>query len=155
MPAKKLKQFLEDCGITYVSIEHSPAYTAPVVARSAHVSGKDFAKTVIVKIEGDMAMVVLPANRKIVLTELRDLLLSDKVELATEDEFIDRFPDCELGAMPPFGHMYGMHVYMEQSLTQFPELAFNAGTHREVIKMATRDYLHIADPLVMEFATVE
>lgn len=154
MPAKKLKQFLEDRGVKYASIEHSPAYTASVVAKSAHISGSDFAKTVIVKIEAEMAMVVLPAHRKIVLSELRELLASDRVELASEDEFINRFPDCELGAMPPFGNIYGMNVYLEHSLTKYPEIAFNAGTHREVIKMSTNEYLRLADPIVLDFATV-
>ncbi|MFT3867019.1 MAG: YbaK/EbsC family protein [Nibricoccus sp.] len=154
MPAKKLKQFLDDCGVKYISIQHSPAYTASVVAKSAHISGNDFGKTVIVKIEDEMAMVVLPAHRKIVLSELRDLLGSDSVELASEDEFIDRFPDCELGAMPPFGNLYGMRVYLEHTLTRYPEIAFNAGTHREVIKMPMMDYLHYAEPIVLDFATV-
>lgn len=154
MPAKKLKQFLDDRGVKYVSIQHSPAYTASLVAKSAHISGSDFAKTVIVKNEGEMTMVVLPAHRKIVISELRDLLLSDEVELASEDEFIGRFPDCELGAMPPFGTLYGMRVYMDQSLAKYPEIAFNAGNHREVIKMDTDDYMQLAEPIVMDFATV-
>lgn len=153
MPAKKLKQFLDDRGVKYVSIEHSPAYTASVVARSAHISGSDFAKTVIVKIDGEMAMVVLPAHRKIILSELCDLLC-EKVELASEDEFIGRFPDCELGAMPPFGSIYDMRVYLEHTLIKYPEIAFNAGTHREIIKMATKDFLRLADPIVLDFATV-
>jgi Ala-tRNA(Pro) deacylase len=153
MPAKKLKQFLDDRGAKYVSIEHSPAYTASVVARAAHISGRDFAKTVIVKIEGEMAMVVLPANRKIILAELCELL-SETVEIASEEEFIGRFPDCELGAMPPFGNVYGMRAYLEHSLIKYPEIAFNAGSHREVIKMATKDYLRLADPIVLDFATV-
>ena len=154
MPAKKLKQFLDDRGVKYVSIQHSPAYTASVVARSAHVSGSDFGKTIIVKIEGEMAMVVLPAHRKIVISELRELLDSNSVELATESEFIDRFPDCELGAMPPFGNLYGMKVFLEHRMTRYPEIAFNAGNHCEVIRMSMRDYLLYAEPVVLDFATV-
>lgn len=154
MPARKLKQFLDDRGVKYVSIQHSPAYTASIVAKSAHISGSDFGKTVIVKTEGEMAMVVLPAHRKIVLSELRELLASDYVELASEDEFMDLFPDCELGAMPPFGHLYGMRVYLEHSLTRYPLISFNAGTHREVIRMPMIDYLHLAEPIVLDFATV-
>jgi Ala-tRNA(Pro) deacylase len=153
MPATKLKQFLDDRGVMYVSIQHSPAYTASMVAKSAHIGGADFAKTVIVKTEGEMAMVVLPSHRKIVLSELRELL-SERVELASEDEFIGRFPDCELGAMPPFGNIYGMRVYLEYSLTKYPQIAFNAGNHREVLKMSTKDYLRLADPVVLDFATV-
>ena len=108
----------------------------------------------IVKIDGHLAMVVLPAHRKIVLSELRDLLLSDKVELATEDEFQGRFPDCEIGAMPPFGNLYDLPVYIDQSLTGHPNIAFNAGTHREVIKMASDDFEYLVNPVVMDLVTV-
>lgn len=154
MPAKKLKAFLDGHGVKYRCVQHSPAYTAPEIAASTHVSGSDFAKTVIVKIDGRMTMVVLPAHRKIVLSELRDLLPSGTVELATEEEFINRFPDCELGAMPPFGNLYGMPVYLDARLTEHPEIAFNAGTHREVIKMASEDFDELVHPIVMELATV-
>jgi len=153
MPANTLKKFLDSRGVKYVSIQHSPAYTAPEVAESAHIAGSDFAKTVIVKIDGQMAMVVVPAQRKIVLSELRDLLVSDKVQLATEDEFKGRFPDCEVGAMPPFGNLYDMSVYIDQSLTGHPEIAFNAGTHREVIKMASDDFAQLVNPIVMDLVS--
>jgi Ala-tRNA(Pro) deacylase len=153
MPARKLKEFLDSRGVKYVSIQHSPAFTAPEIAASAHIAGSDFAKTVIVKIDGQMAMVVLPAHRKIVISELRDLLLSEKVELATEDEFMGRFPDCDLGAMPPFGNLYDMPVYIDKSLTEHPEIAFNAGTHREVIKMPWEHFSLLADPIVMDLVT--
>lgn len=151
MPAKKLKEFLDSRDVKYVSTQHSLAYTAPEVAESAHIAGADFAKTVIVKINGDMAMVVLPANRKIILGDLRDML-GEKVELATEDEFERRFPDCELGAMPPFGNLYGLPVYVAKSLADEPEIAFNAGNHREVIKMKFSDFAELVQPTVMDFA---
>ncbi len=154
MPAKKLKEFLDSRDVKYVSIQHSRAFTAPEIAQLAHIAGSDFAKTVIIKTEGQMAMVVLPAHRKIVLSDLRDLLLSDKVELASEDEFKGRFPDCEPGAMPPFGNLYDMPVYLEKSLTGHPEIAFNAGTHREVIKIASDDFAQLVHPIVMDFAMV-
>lgn len=153
MPSKKLKEFLDSRGVKYVSIQHSIAYTAPEVAESAHIAGRDFAKTVIVKVDGEMAMVVLPANRKIVLSDLRDILVGSKVELATEREFQSRFPDCELGAMPPFGNLYGLRVYVAKSLTEENEIAFNAGTHREVIKMNFADYVDLVQPTVMDFIT--
>ena len=135
MPARTLKKYLDDHGVKYVRIEHSLAYTAPEVAASANVSGSHFAKTIIVKLDRDMAMLVLPANRKVVLSELREMMLSDKVELASESEFQARFPDCELGAMPPFGNLYGLPVYVAKCLADEDEIAFNAGTHREVITM--------------------
>lgn len=153
MAATKLKTFLNSRGVKYVTIEHSPAYTAPETAASAHVSGRDFAKTVIVDIGGEMVMVVLPANRKIVLSALREMLANQNVKLATEDDFIERFPDCELGAMPPFGNLYGLPVYVAESLAEEPEIVFNAGTHREVIKMSFADFAELVQPTVLDFTT--
>lgn len=153
MPAKKLKQFLDSRGVEYTCINHAPAFSASDVAASAHVDSRDFAKTIIVKIAGQMAMIVLPANRKIVLPELRELLGRHDVDLATEDEFRNRFPDCELGAMPPFGNLYGLPVYVSQSLADESEIAFNAGTHAEVIKMAFADYAPLVKPQIVDFVT--
>jgi Ala-tRNA(Pro) deacylase len=101
-----------------------------------------------------MAMVVLPANRKIVLSDLREMIGDHELKLASEDDFIARFPDCELGAMPPFGNLYGLPVYVAQSLTEEPEIAFNAGTHREVFKMAYDDFENLVQPVVLDFATI-
>lgn len=153
MATMKLKAFLNGRGVKYVTIAHSPAFTAEETAASAHISGRDFAKTVIVEIGGQLAMVVLPANRRIVLSDLREMLMDQDVRLATEDEFIERFPDCELGAMPPFGNLYGLPVYVAQSLADEPEIVFNAGTHREVIKMSFTDFADLVQPTVLDFAT--
>src|SRR5438132_3095889 len=140
MPVKTLKEFLDKEKIKYVSIMHSTAYTAQEVAASAHVTGKELAKTVIVELDGKMAMAVLPANRKIVLQDLRDVTGSDQVKFASEDEFQQKFPECETGAMPPFGNLYGMEVYVAESLTDNEEIALNAGSHTEVIKLAYREF---------------
>ena len=153
MPVKKLKDFLNNQKVKYVTITHSPAYTAQEVAASAHVSGKDVAKTVIVKLDGKTAMAVLPANRKIVLQDLRDVTGADRVRFATEDEFQSLFPECETGAMPPFGNLYGMEVYVAPDLTEEEEIAFNAGSHTELIKMAYRDFERLVTPKVMNFTT--
>ena len=153
MPAKKLKEFLDSQRIKYVSIQHSPAFTAQEIAASTHVSGRDFAKTVIVKVEGVMAMVVLPANRKVVLADLRETLGAEQAKFASEEEFKSRFPDCELGAMPPFGNLYGMEVFVAPSLTEEAEIAFNAGTHTEIIKLAYADFERIVKPKVINFTT--
>src|ERR1041385_3690558 len=113
MPVKKLKEFLDENRVKYVSIQHSKAYTAQEVAASAHVPGKAMAKVVIVEMDGEMAMAVLPANRKIVLQDLREITGSDEVKFASEEKFRKNFPDCETGAMPPFGDLYGMDVFVE------------------------------------------
>ncbi|HEY9172316.1 MAG TPA: YbaK/EbsC family protein [Verrucomicrobiae bacterium] len=153
MPVKKLKQFLDANNVKYVSIIHSPAYTAQEVAASAHIPGKALAKTVIVDLDGELAMAVLPANRRVVLQDLRDLTGSDRVKFASEDTFKARFPDCEVGAMTPFGHLYDMEVFAAESLRENKEIAFNAGSHVEVIKLAYEDFERLAKPNVMAFTT--
>ena len=151
MPVKTLKQFLDKEKIKYVSIVHSTAYTAQEVAASAHITGKELAKTVIVELDGKMAMAVLPANRKIVLQDLREVTGCDEVKFASEEEFREKFPDCETGAMPPFGNLYGMDVYAAAGLADNDEIAFNAGSHTEVIRMAFRDFDKLVRPRVMSF----
>ena len=153
MPAQKLKSFLDGHGTRYTSLVHSPAYTAQEVAASAHVKGKHFAKTVIIMIDDELAMAVLPADRKVVLQELREITGSDHVRFATEDEFENVFGDCDVGAMPPFGNLYGMDVFVAPSLEENDEIAFNAGTHTEVITMPYRDFERLVEPKVMSFTT--
>jgi len=152
MPAKTLKKFLDDNGIRYVTIEHSKAYTAQDIAAKAHISGKDVAKTVMVKIGGRMAMAVLPASRMVDLEHLRDVAGASTAELATESEFKDRFPGCEVGAMPPFGNLYGLDVYVDESLREDEEIAFNAGSHTELVRLAYADFERLVKPRVLEFA---
>lgn len=153
MPVRKLKEFLDKEKIKYVSIIHSTAYTAQEVAASAHITGRELAKTVIVELDGEMAMAVLPANRKIVLQDLREVTGTDKVKFASEEEFKKKFPDCETGAMPPFGNLYGMDVFLAESLTGNHEIAFNAGSHTEVIKLAFEDFERLVKPKVVSFTT--
>lgn len=153
MPVKKLKEFLDQNHVKYVTIAHSMAYTAQEVAASAHVSGRALAKVVIVEIDGKMAMAVLPANRKVVLQDLREITGSDQVKFVAEDRFKDRFPDCEIGAMPPFGNLYGMNVYVADSLADNDEIAFNAGSHEEVIRLAYHDFERLVKPRVVAFTT--
>ena len=153
MPARRLKEFLDSHRIKYVSIVHSPAYTTQEVAASAHIPGREMVKTVMVKIEGEMAMAVLPSNRKVVMQDLREITGCDDVKLAGEAEFQDLFPDCEIGAMPPFGNLYGMEVYAAPSLEADEQIAFNAGTHTEVIKMAYADFARLVEPNVAAFTT--
>ena len=153
MPVKKLKEFLDTNHVKYVSVIHSQAYTAQEVAASAHVSGKAMAKTVIVELDGQMAMAALPANRKIILQDLRDVTGSDKVKFASEEDFKGRFPDCEIGAMPPFGNLYGMELYAAESLSENEEIAFNAGSHTEIIKLSYKDFERLAKPRTVSFTT--
>lgn len=146
MPSKKLKDFLDNNDIKYISIMHSLAFTAVDIAKSVHIPSKEMAKTVIVKNEGNLAMAVVPANYKVNLDTLRLALDADTLELATEQEFFSQFSDCEVGAMPPFGNLYDMDVYVAESLTEDEKISFNAGTHSEIIQMDYRDYEKLVKP---------
>ena len=152
MPARRLKDFLDEQGVKYVTIGHSPAFTAQEIAATAHISGKEVAKTVMVKIEGTMAMAVLPASSPVDFKLLRDAAGAKKVELASEDEFGDLFPECEVGAMPPFGNLYDLAVYADEQLAEDEEIAFNAGSHKELVKLAYADFARLVEPKVAAFA---
>ncbi|MEP9410551.1 MAG: YbaK/EbsC family protein [Candidatus Brocadia sp.] len=152
MPVKRLKEFLDSYNIKYITISHSRAFTAQETAKSAHIPVKELAKTVMVKIDGKMAMAVLPASCKVDFDLLRKATGSGKVEIADEKEFKNLFPECEVGAMPPFGNLYGMDVFVARSLAEDEEIAFNAGSHRELVRMAYKDFERLVKPKVMEFS---
>lgn len=151
MPAQKLKDFLDRHNIKYVTISHSLAYTAQEVAASAHIAGKELAKTVMVKIDGKMAMAVLPASYKVNLELLKTAAGASKVELANEQEFRDMFAESEVGAMPPFGNLYSMEVFVDESLSEDEEIAFNDGSHTELLKLAYRDFERLVKPKAAKF----
>ncbi|MGH8586320.1 MAG: aminoacyl-tRNA deacylase [Gammaproteobacteria bacterium] len=151
MPVKKLKEFLDSHRVKYVNIVHSRAYTAQEIAASAHVPGRELAKAVMVKVDGRIAMAVLPALYQIDFERLRVAIGAGNVELASETEFQDRFPECELGAMPPFGNLYGMEVYAARRLSEDREIAFNAGSHTKLIKLAYADFERLVSPKVVDF----
>ena len=152
MPVKKLKAFLDENEVRYMTLTHSSAYTSQEIAASAHVSGKEFAKTVIIKINGEMAMAILPASYHIDFDSLKEIFGTKNVSLASEAEFKGRFPDCEIGAMPPFGNLYGLGVYVADSITKNDMIAFNAGSHTEVIKLSYTDYQRLVKPWVFRFS---
>ena len=149
MACAKLQEYLDERHVRYVAIKHSPAFTAQEVAAAAHIPGKEVAKTVVVKLDGSMAMVVLPAPRMVRLNHLKVETGADRVELASEEEFKGRFPDCEVGAMPPFGNLYEMRTLVEETLSEDEEIAFNAGTHTELIRMAYSDFEKLVRPEVL------
>ncbi len=154
MSLTTLKQFLDNNQIKYIVISHSLAYTAQGIAALAKIPGKELAKTVIVKIDGALlAMAVVPASRQVDLAMLKSVANAKSVELAAESEFRDRFHDCETGAMPPFGNLYGMPVFADESLAQDQEIAFNAGSHRELVRLAWEDFARLAVPKIAKLAT--
>jgi Ala-tRNA(Pro) deacylase len=152
MPSKKLKEFLDNNKVKYTSIKHSPAYTAQEIAARSHTSGKEMAKTVMVKIDNKMAMAVLPASYKIDFEALMEVTGSDNIDLASEEEFKYMFPDCEIGAMPPFGNLYDLSVYVAEKLAEDEEISFNAGTHSELIRMTYKDFEQLVKPEVLKFS---
>jgi Ala-tRNA(Pro) deacylase len=151
MPVQKLKDYLDKNKIRYVSIRHSTAYTASAVAASAHVKGKNLAKSVIVKLDGKMTMVVLPSQYRVDLERLRTACKAGSAELATEEEFARTFPNCEEGAMPPFGNLYRVPVVVEKSLAEDQEIAFNACSHSELIQLSYEDFARLVKPQVAVF----
>ncbi len=136
MPLTILREFLDSHNVRYIVISHSPAFTAQGIAALAHIPGKELAKTVMVKMDHSLVMAVLPASFHVDLSRLKAQAQATTVELASESEFKDRFPDCETGAMPPFGNLYGIKVFADESLAKDKEIAFNAGSHRELVRLA-------------------
>lgn len=152
MALKKLKEYLDENKVRYMTISHSPAYTAQEMAAMAHMPGKEIAKTVLVKIDGRLAMAVLPGSFRINFEELKKVTGSENVRLADEHEFIDKFPDCEVGAMPPFGNLYGLEVFVANNLAEDEEIAFNACSHSQMIKMSYADFEKLVKPVRLDFA---
>lgn len=135
-----------------MTISHSVAFTAKEIAALTHLSNKELAKTVIVRIDGTMAMAVLPASYDVDLVALRAAIGAKSVTLAKESEFKDRFPECDIGAMPPFGNLYGMAVYVDESLSKDKDIAFNAGTHEELLQVSYADFARLVNPTVLRFS---
>lgn len=152
MPATRIKNFLDENQIKYTLVTHSVAYTAQDLASITHIPGREVAKTVILKVDGEFAMAVLPASVDVDLEVLQAVLEANRVRLAVESEFRSHFPDCETGAMPPFGNLYAMPVYVDESLTRDEEIAFPAGSHRELLRIAYADFKRLVNPKVLRFS---
>jgi Ala-tRNA(Pro) deacylase len=151
MILKELRECLDSHDVKYTIISHSPAFTAQEIAATAHISGREVAKTVIVNTEDKKVMVVLPASHMIDFRLLSEGLGTKKTILATETEFKDLFENCEVGAMPPFGSLFGMDVVVSKALAEDEEIAFNAGTHRELVMMRYADFERLVHPKILNF----
>jgi Ala-tRNA(Pro) deacylase len=147
MPAERLRKYLDEEHVKYVTLKHSKAYTAREVAESAHLVAKKLAKTVMVNIDGEMAMVVVPASNRVDVERLKEAVGASDVELTPEWQFKGKFPDCEVGAMPPFGNLYEMKVFVSQTLREDEEIAFNAGSHTELFQVAYQDFERLVEPI--------
>jgi len=152
---KRLKEYLDQNKIKYQVIIHSIAYTSQEIAALAHVPGSEMAKVVLVKTNSGMIMTVLPASHIVDLRRLKEITGSSQVILAREEEYQSRFDECEAGAEPPFGEFFGMKVYLSTVLSEQPRLVFNAGNHKELVSMATEDYMALVKPEVSSFSIKE
>jgi Ala-tRNA(Pro) deacylase len=151
---KQITEFLDSRHVWYQYSTHSPAYTAQGLAHVQHVSGKELAKVVMVKADNNMVMAVVPASHRVDLDKFAELLQAKSLRLATEEEFRNCFPDCELGAMPPFGNLYHLDVWMDSALQAHPNIVFNAGTHVEAIQMSFADFERLVMPKIGSFSVL-
>lgn len=152
MPVRPVAEFLDQHQIRYHCYNHPPADTAQEIAHYAHISGHELAKTVILNADGRFVMAVLPAHEYVELERLREIMGANRLQLAREDEFRGLFPWCEPGGEPPFGILYGLDVYMDADLMANETIAFNAGTHTEVMKMDTSEFRYLVHPKVARFS---
>lgn len=146
MLSPRLHHFFDQQHVPYTTLAHARTVTAQETADAAHIGNRDFAKTVMLKVDGALAMMVMPAAYRVDLMRLSRALGGPVVELAEEPEFKDAFPDCEVGAMPPFGNLYGVPVFVDERLTAQDEIAFNAGTHTEAVRMPYAEFERLALP---------
>lgn len=152
MSPKLLRSYLDRAKVKYMVRSHRPAFSSSRVAEATHVPGRELAKVVILWIDTRLVMAVLPSTQHIDLSHLRELTGARNVRLAREDEFAVRFEQCELGAMPPFGNLYDMEVFVAESLTRDEFISFNACTHTEIMTMAYADFERLVRPTVLSFA---
>lgn len=149
---ERVRRVLEQNWIDYETVPHREAFTAQGVAAATHVSGWQMAKVLIARDENKRyVMIVLPASCRADLATLRRVTGRPHLELAAEEEIASLFPDCELGAMPPFGNLYGLEVYVDACFPRNKPIAFQAGNHHEVVKIAYPDYQWAVKPFVTEF----
>lgn len=148
MILQRLKTYLDDHAVKYLVISHSPAYTSLEIAALAHIPGKEIAKTVIITADGATMMAVVPASHMADFKLLHTFTGAQHIDLTDEQEFRTLFPDCETGAMPPFGNLFGLPVLVSESLAEDEMIAFNAGSHKELIRMSYRDFINLVQPRV-------
>jgi len=148
---KKLKDYLEKNNVSYEVAYHQMAYTAQEIAAAQHVPGKEMAKVVMVKADGKIVMLVLPASYRVETKKLKGALGCKKVGIVKEKEFQNLFPDCEVGAMPAFGNLYNLEVWVDKVLAENQSIVFQAGSHVETLRIKYEDYVRLVNPKVGDF----
>ncbi|MCO4291997.1 YbaK/EbsC family protein [Solitalea sp. MAHUQ-68] len=151
MHSKKLEDYLNDQNVQYAIIDHMATATAQRTAAAAHIPGNEMAKTVMLKVDDKMMMAVLPCHCRIDIGRLKEITGANNISLANEGEFRTYFPDCETGAMPPFGNLYGMDVLVDEQLSKDQKIAFNSGSHRELIQMPFKAFENLVHPRISHF----
>ena len=146
---KKLKMVLDEAKVPYEVYNHALAYTAQEIAARQHVSGNELAKVVMIEADDQLVMGVIRGNDKIALHVVEESLNVRHARLATEDEFIARFPECEVGTMPPFGHLFGLSVYVDPALAKDEYIYFNAGNHVQTVRLRYKDFARLVQPQVV------
>lgn len=149
---ERMEKYLRENSVGFQVQTHKQAFTMQEVAAALHVPGNQVAKVVIVCADKDKVMLVLPAPYRINVDQVRDMVGAKTIRLAKEEEFADFFPDCATGAMPPFGNLYGVTVYVDRSMSEEPDMVFRIGTHRETMKIAYADFVRLAQPVVGDFS---
>ncbi len=155
MCRERLEHYFREQDVKYEVTAHPEVYTAQEVAAVEHVPGKLMAKVVISVLDGKTTMLVLPAPYRVEMPKLRAALAAKEARLAREEEFAHLFPDCEAGAMPPFGNLYNVAVVVDGSLGQDPKIVFNAGTHRETMTVSYKDFERLVAPRIVDFAVLK
>ena len=146
--ATKLKSYLDEGEVNYHVLKHHQRFTSPEIAQALHVPGRMLAKVVIVTVGDRQMMAVLDANTQVDLHAFARAAGGTEARLATEEELHAIFPDCEVGAMPPFGNLYDLPVFVDRALTKDKEIVFEAGNHREAIKLRYADFERLVKPKV-------
>ena len=145
---RRLKELLDETKISYEVYNHPLAYTAQEIAAQQHFSGKDMAKVVVLDVDGLLVMAVIPGSQRINLNTAKASLGAKAVRLATEAEFISRFPECEMGAMPPFGNLFGLPVVVDPALEKDEHIYFNAGNHVQTVRLSYKDFAQLVKPRI-------
>ncbi len=150
----RIRDFLNSENVSYEELHHPPAFTGQEVAHTLHTSGKKCAKTVVLMGDGKLAMAVLPASHRLNLQDLQAELEVTHLEMLAESAVNKLFPDCEQGAIPPLGRLYGMEVWVDRAVSDSEHVIFCAGTHEDCIRMKYSDFAKLAKPRIGRFSQV-
>jgi len=151
---QRIRDYLDSQNVSYEQLHHSQAFTGQEVAHSLHLSGRRLAKTLVLEGDGKVVMIVIPASHRLNLQELRAALEVNRLEMLPESALVKLFPDCELGAIPPFGSLYGIEVWVDRTVCDSEEIVLCAGTHEDCIRMKYSDFARVAKPRLGRFSEI-